>query len=431
MYNLSAFMTMNAMVNNQVDVTSPIGELSAMSRTFSREVGHYAKTQFSDVRLQSFHSATDGTLGAIPPAFVDPLLSLGQFLFNISIDGTLSDNKEACQQAVTAEFIGVLEVLAIGSMETNGTYWLPSSIFVKVLGGSDNVCRIWLSDAAFISQYDINEILVIPTVVPMDDLHLAREIALAKLKAINIHDFITRESQITGNIPETKLHTVEYDWVDKNDPSVRYPTPFMVAIYGASGVNDDLIRQAIIDSILKDSIYDRDEWEKIFPDLFRPTEFYIAPLWDRYSLPNNVVSAGLYSPTVALKDIPVYTSALLPAMEEDYLTENLVAVSTVLKGLMFLSIGNPRNRNDKFRFDVIWPTYINLSTTHADFNRIPVKTQKFIQQLINMLVIAEELTDYSALPTGMTRVVREGVKYLAASYDKVMYLVAIKSNPLN
>lgn len=428
MYNLSAFMTVNAMNNNLVGITSPIGELSSYSRTFSREVGNYAQAAYPDVRLQSFNSTTDGVAGKVPDAISNKILNLGQFLANASLAGTLSDNKETCHQAVNAEFTGVIEVISTGAMESNGQYWLPSYIFVRVLGAGDNTCRIWFSDASFRGQYDINEILVIPPVVPMDDLHLNREVALAKLRGINIQDVITREGILTGDIPETKLHSVEYDWVDKNDSTIRFPTPFLVAIYGASGINDDLIRQALIDSILAESAYGRDEWEKIYPDLFRPTEFYIGPIWDRHSLPNNSVSSGLFSPVLPYRTIEDYASKLFPVLEPAYIKANVASAGTCLKGLTFISIGNPRNREAKFRFEELWPTYIDLSTSHPDFNRVPPVTQKFIIQLIGMLVVAENLTDYSELPVGMTRVVRDGVKYLAGSYNKVMYLIAIRSN---
>lgn len=429
MYKLSAFMSMNAMNNNQVGVDSAIGELSSYSRTFSREVGKYSKVQYPEVFLHSFDSKDADVAVPAPDTIVTQILAMGQFLFTQSINGSLSDNKEACQQAITAEFNSVIEVVTVGAMATNGTYWLPSYVFLKVLG-SDNLCRVWLSDLAFRAQYDITELLVVLPVIPMDDLHKERAIALAKLDAISVHDMTTREGELTGDIPETKVHSVEYDWVDKNDPSIRVPTPFLVAVYGAAGLNDDLIRQALIDAILGSSVFDRTEWEKIFPDLFRPTEFFIAPIWDKYSLPNNVMSAGLFSPSLPLVEVPKYTGSLLPVMEADYMAANLVASTTVFKGLAFLAIGNPRNRNDSFRFDKLWPNYINLSVNHGDFDRIPPLTQKFIIKLIEMLVVAENVTDYSALPVGMTRITRDGIKYLAASYNKVMYLVAIGSNPI-
>lgn len=429
MRKLSAFISMNAMNVNLLGVTSPIGELSSYATTFSREVGKYGKVAYPDVFMHSFDSKLDDVHSVVPDAMVSKILAMGQFLFNTSIDGSLSDNKESCQQAITAEFATDLEVLTVGAMETNGVYWLPTYVFFKVLG-SDNLCRVWFSDPAFRAQYDINEIMVIPPVIPMDDLHKERAIALAKLDGISIHDMITREGILTGEIPETKLHTVEYDWVDKNDPSIRVPTPFMVAIYGASGINDDLIRQALIDHILANSAFDRDEWEKIFPDLFRPTEFYIGPIWDRYSLPNNTISAGLFSPVFPIRDTAKYAGSFFPAMDKAYLDANVATSTTVFKGLAFIAIGNPRNRGNLFRFEDLWPNYINLSTNHSDFDRIPPLTQKFIIKLITMLETAENLTEYSEIPTGMTRITREGIRYLASSYNKVMYLVALKVNPV-
>ena len=431
MYKLSAFITMATMPNNTPGVDSVIGELSTTSATSSREVGKYSDPSSPDVRMLSFSSVDDLTNERIPvaPLYSTKLLQLGQFLFTNSIDGTISDNKDTCQQLVEAEFNGHFEIYAMGEMVTNGTYFLPEYIFVKELTSTeDNILRIWFSDPAFKAQFDLHELVVVPPIDVLDDFHKDRTTVLALLNSITIPDHLAKAQELTKDSPETLMTSRHYDWVDKVDDTIRYPTPWTVAIYGLSGNNEDVIRQALVDYILANSAYPRADWEVIFPDLFRPTEFYIAPVWDRYSLPNRQTYGGMYSPTMPYKDFLSYGTHVLPAAELLYLQENLISFSTVFKNLMVVSVCNPRNRNDLFRFDELWPDYVSLSTTNIDFNRVSPETQKFILFMVELLKVAETMSEYSELPTGSSRVDRDGKVYLAKSYQNVLYLVSVKSN---
>jgi hypothetical protein len=55
-------------------------------------------------------------------------------------------------------------------------------------------------------------------------------------------------------------------------------------------------------------------------------------------------------------------------------------------------------------------------------------TKTWLYLLADMLVVAETMTAYSSLPLGMTRVTRNGILYLVASFKSVNYLLAAKSN---
>lgn len=434
MYKLSAFMSMTAMANNTPGANSPIGELSNTSGTSSKEVGKYYNQQYPDVRLLSFSSIDETTDTKVPvdPLYSNKLLQLGQWLFTKSIDGALSDNKENAQQIITAEFNGDFEILAMGSMVTNGVYWLPEYLFVKELTSTeDNILRVWFSDPAFKAQYDISELIPVAPISNLDDFHKDRATVLALIDAINATDVINRAQEIANAAPATLRISRDFDWVDKADDTVRAPVPWALVIYGLAGNNEDVIRQTLQDYILANSEYPREEWEKIFPDIFRPTEFYLIPAWDRESLPPQQTKGGLYSPTMPLADFASYGRQFIPDADDAYLGANLVAAATMFKGLIMATAGNPRNRYDLFRFDELWPKYIALTTTGHDFNRIPPETQNFCLRLIEWLRIAETMSEYSELPTGMSRVERNGKVYLAASIDEVLYLTAVKSNEIN
>lgn len=431
MYALSGFIEISAMISNEPAVTSVLGELSKRSQTFSREVGNYRNASFPDVELSSFNSNRDDVLVEVDPTYVDICLQVSQWLFQRSIDGSLSDDRENTRQLLLTEFSGILDIQRVGNMVTNGTYWLPEQLVFSKLGGTEeNVIRLWYSDPSFQAQYDQYEILVVPIVDPLDDLHGARATVMNILNAITVPIVLQKIDTLVGEHPPTEIVSTEYDWTDKNDPTVTKATPWTVIIYGAAGNNADLIREALINWILGNSAQIREEWEKIYPDLFLPNEFYITPIWDKYSIPNQMASTGLYSPTMKYADMMSYAYSTFHDVPLIHIREHLTHSVGIYKSLGFVAVGNPRNRDGVYSFDQLWPQYVTIGSDRADFNKLPPMTAEFIMLLTQMFQVAESLTEFGSIPPGMSRVIRGDVQYLAATYEKMLYLVSLKSNPI-
>jgi hypothetical protein len=55
-------------------------------------------------------------------------------------------------------------------------------------------------------------------------------------------------------------------------------------------------------------------------------------------------------------------------------------------------------------------------------------TQTFLQKLAVMIATAETMTQYSSIPLGYTKLMRNGILYIVYNYDTIDYLVAAKSN---
>lgn len=428
MYSLSAFVTIPALVNNQVGVVSPIGELSAKAKTFSREVGLYRMDDYPNTTLHSFSSVQDGNLVPVDLVIVDPILRIAEFLYARSIDNTLSDDRAFCQQLLVQQFGTTVQFTLVGRMVTNGTYWFPETLTISLINGGENVLKVWFADAAFRSQCDHYEIVVVPPVEPLDDLHGQRAVVLSMLDQLTIPDHLAKVQALTAQYSQTHVISTNYDWTDKNDPTILKATPWTVLVYGNAGNNDDLIREALVTYILANSQWPRSEWEKIYPDLFRPLEFYITPLWDRYSLPNMLTIAGVYSPTVPWREAMRYALATFYGENYQHCTEWLAESHSTYKSLSFVSIGNSKNRNGVFGFEVLWPDYAALSTTHADFARMSLKTQQFSLLLTEMFMHAEQMTPTSDTPNGFSRVRRGDFHYLGKTFNKVLYLVWLKYN---
>lgn len=428
MYQFSGFTTSTAFTSNVPGQVSTLGELSKSAATYTREMGIYGDVAYPEVRLLSFQSKEDGEEVELHPTRKALILELSQWLVTQSIAGSLSDNEEQCRLAIIAEFSDRLTLTTVNPMVNSGIYWLPSSIVFTIDDGEDNNCKVWFSDPAFRAQYDGYEIFVVDPIDNLDDFHTAPSIIVPMIKAIKVSDITQRVEALAGDKPYTLLQAREFDWVDKNDPENKHPVPWSVIIYGAAGINDDLIKIALQDHILANSTYTREEWEVVFPDIFLPTEFYLAPLWYRYSLPEGMMASGLYSPTVLQREVIPYALAVMPGYDQAHLENQVSVVSSVYKSIAFLACGHPRNRNGIQNFLEMWPEYANISTTHIDFNRLSPSTQNFIATLISLFSVAEKMDEFSDIPNGMTRVMRDEKWYLSRTFEQVQYLVPWKSN---
>lgn len=434
MYQLRGFVPISAFSDNAEGKVAAIGELSSLSRSFSRDVNFIRVAESPDVALAVFNNTRDGVVVDPEVVYYTLLLNVSQWIFTQSISGDLSKDQNTLLQNLNAAFTTRAKFSEVGEIVSNGRYWFPSYIVCSALESTDadSLLKVWYTDDAFRREYDLFEHVISPppTFDNIDDFFLPAATVITRIKAMNAETVNTQNNKYRGDYPETKLITTNYDYVSPLDETDTYPTPWSAFVYALAGISADSLRDSVVDYILKNSTHTRDEWEKIFPDLFTPTEFYIIPYWDKYSLPDNQLVAGFYSPTVPLKS--QLKTAKKYAFGTDYtdahLTDNLCISGNLYRSMQFLSIGNPKNRNAPTDFVTLWPKYAMISTTAIDFGRIPPETRAFMIALTSLLQAAEVATAFSVIPEGMTRVVRNNVTYMTMVHAKVQYVIPAKLN---
>lgn len=432
MYQLRGFVPINAFTDNTPDKIAVIGELSPLSRSFSRDVLWYRVDESPSVTLAAFNSDRDGKDVKVDVVYQTLILNMSHWLFEQSIAGELSKDTNVLLQALQAQFSKRAKVLDVGEVITNGRYWFPTSITVKALesDNEDNRLKVWYADESFKREYDLFTHVVAPPFDNIDDFFLPAATVIARIQAINAENHNKQISKYRGDFPETELITTNYDFISPLDPDDAYPVPWSVYDYGLAGLSADAIRDSIVDYIKANSKHTIDEWEKIFPDLFTPTEFYIIPYWDRYSLPDNQLQAGFYSPTIPLRS-QLKTAkkyAFGAAYTDKFMQDNLAVSGNLYRSLQFLSIGHPKNRHAPTKFEELWPKYALISTTSLDFGRIDPLTREFMFRLTELLQAAEIATPYTEIPKGMTRVNRNGVIYMTTVFNRVQYVIPAKQN---
>lgn len=432
MFQLHAFMVINPLIDNSIGKVSVLGELSPESHSYSREVGIYAHEDYSDIRLMTFHSVNDGIKEALESDLAHQILGLGHWLSQESLSNRIDDDRSLFLQKVSAEFLGKVTILQVGKMVTDGKYWLPEYITFQLTSDSrPNRYKVWFADEAFRHQYDKYEIEVIPPIVNVDDFHKSVGKVRQTLTDHNVSELHARVNIIADKHPYTYIISNMYDYVNPLDNKEKLPTSWTVIVYGEAGRNNDVIRDAIADYVLDNSDYARAEWEKLIPDLFVPTEFYLSPMWTQYATENLQLKGGIYSPVVPYRKVIPWALRTMYGYSEEHLINKTVVFNSIFKSIAVVACGHAKNRVTFPEFEKAWPEYCNIYTTSRDFNRIGPETQEFILFMNKMFFEAETLTPDAEIPQGMTRVMRGDLFYLTSQFNTATYLVPLRYNFLN
>lgn len=456
MYTLKGFIRYNDLINNTPGIVSPLGELSPVGLSYTKEKGYYTTPGIIDIELVSMTSnLTDvGITNKYPvPANIrDFTLAIAQWIRNNATNSVILDEVNGQYpdylNALNTEFTQPtwagrnITTLQIGEMVT---LTLPGNVDIKIPSWVGFNCeynepsdptdysatvKLWFSDTAFRNEFDDYEIIVVP---PLDDDQLDTFITGNYTTINGLMNAYTRpiqQTKITEAIdiyPPTLVKTFMFDWYDNSvNPPATVPTPWSVVIYGIAGNNMDYILEAIRDHILDNSAHDVDDWVEVFPDIFRMTEYIITPMWNRYSIPNMTLQAGLYSPMVNFnQDIDDILPTFTP-YPEAHVRLHAMSGTFTYKSLSFYSVGSNLNRHNEFDFIDEFPDYAAIPTDSNDFGKMTPKTQNWVIFINSLLLIAEEMSSFSPIPLTATRVVRNGILYIASTFENVQYLVVSK-----
>lgn len=429
MYSLKGFVAYGAMADNAPGAVATLGELSTDSLTYAKEKGQYTLADYPDAILVSFSSYQDDSMVKVPTAFSTQALKIGQWIFEESTTGALSADSNSFLRELLAEFGTEITDVTVGDMVSNDAgYWMPEWISY-VSTEEESRVKLWFADHAFSNQYDSYEIEFIKPIDNLDDFFKIRSTVTSLVNAKDFNDRTAEIQAARGDYPYTILRSDLFVWNDPNSDTNTLDVFWPSLIYGTVGNNIDIVKQDLADWILGQSTHTREEWAEIFPDIFTNTEFIITPLWTQYAIANKTLQAGVYSPTIDFKkalEIAKQT-AQGTGYSDNHIESHLRASFVPYKSLAFLALGSPENRDGILDFNQRFVDYISVTTDSGDFNRMSVKTQNWVLFFYELLKIAEEMTEFSDIPLGYSRISRNGVLYVSANYDNIQYLVVLRS----
>lgn len=430
MLTIKAFATHDRFANNDKFTTHPFGEASTYTLTYAKDKGIYA-TESDNVKLYTFNTSQDHEYTKLTPQWSNHVFDVVKFVYNYAIehagDKIFADE---LRRALIAQFGNISQDFRIGAIVDDGNIWMPSWLSWSKID-EPSLIKIWFSDKAFSNQFDEFEIVAVTALPHVDDFFLSRHAIVEKLAEIT-PDVQTERVELAKNkLPNTRLRTYMFNWVNPLDPEDTIPTQWDNIIYGAAGDNIDSIKDTIRDTILDSSEHSEEEWKKIFPDIFTRTEFTIVPQWDKYAIPEKRIVKGLYTPVGQMSK--VYDNYLKDFTKDahypkPHVLEYMSSLNFPFKSIsLFVTSGN-ENRKGMFLLNDVFSDLIAVSSLHEDFNRQSKDTREFSEALMNMLIIAEEMDEYTEVPFGFTRVIRHGKVFVVKSIKNVHFLVAAKSN---
>lgn len=428
--HILAFASVASLVDNAPGRNSTLGELSTWSQTFTKHRGEYTDTGIPGIRLNTFSVKEDGTDRQVDLDYEEYSIPLRvvKSLIDYARGRALPIDPNDFRDAVQADNFENIENLRFGELEDNGSITLPSWIGFNSKKSSKDVYTIWLADIAFRLQYPEFEITVIAPVEDLTKLYGPWQAGVNAMIEQNNSKLMARVQAAKDLHPETYVRYFEFDYVNQINSTQKRTSSWYILVYGEAGDNDDAIKDAIISYLVKNTGKNEAVWEKIFPELFKRTEFILYPRWDLESVPNMSTLTGLYSSFLGLENSINYAITNTPFYPAPHVKANSFTFPVTYKGLGVVGVNGINNADGMLDMRTLWRDYIAIPSTSPDFQRMQPATQEWVHFLIRCVEAAETATGSSALPQGMRRSRRGDLWYISASYNKANYMFAMRRN---
>tara|TARA_B100000700_G_scaffold330179_1_gene455095 strand:- start:6162 stop:7478 length:1317 start_codon:yes stop_codon:yes gene_type:complete len=426
MSTVKGFVIINDLINNDKNTLSPVGEMSSHARSYSPDNREYSSSTYPNLRLALMSTLDDnGEQMDVGNEVGNVLLNLIDYIDTKARNGELTSNNAVLNQFISNDYPSIAVGLFVsGAMvASDAGYYYPSYINWTANG---TTFTLWFSNRTFIRQYDEYTLIPIKPVEELNDLHRPYT-EISDVLTEDLPRMLGMANEISQEAPYTALTPFEVTWNDKHSSTTKKLTWYVVQ-YGVAGNNPDAIAAAIAKSILEDSDYDSVEWYDVFPTLFRPTEFIIVPMWHRVAIEEQTGLAGTYSPTVNYQEAMGLSLPALANYPLEHVDVNLTVSHAAYKTIAFTAVGEIGNSDGIFRFEEKFPDYTALSAQETDFNRLSPETQDWVILFHRMLTAAETVNEFTQLDTDISRITRDGVDFLIATYKDVNYLVVQKQS---
>lgn len=427
---IRGFVTKSTFINNTLGQIAPVYELSPFAMTYTRERGEYTHSNYLGNTLHTF-TALDGTTGEhveLTAAQVEEV-----FLVTAQVQSYFESHPypfdlDDFQNVVLANLGGSINLFRYGTIETGVLPVVPDWISWWSNIGTGAEFRIWFKTESFENQYSYYDIIPVAPIDDLDRFFGTYGDLATQLNAMTVSEIAERAMDARDNHPETYLRFYTFKYYNPINPAQWTNTTWGVLVYGKNGDNIDSIKDAIVEHVLANSSYTQAQWEDIFPDLFKRTEFLIYPRWDKIAIPNLTEQGALYSTMMDPVESVSFAIQKWNTINPAFIEANLTLFPYNYKALSLLCLNGQSNLFGYTSLRGLFPDYIPVSTSSVDFNRMSLSTRNWLLAIQPLILAAETATEYTSLQNPLRRVIRDGVLYITLMYDNVNYLVAAKSN---
>lgn len=431
MKSFKGFAHNGTTVNNAKDAVAAVGELSAISTTFTRDQTKFIQAITPGYMLRGFSYYVDDVVTQFPAADANKILNIISWAYTQATGGFFTSAASSVNALWLTDQAGTYDLTEVGAMQVfNTNKYCPSYLVFAPKNDANTTWKIWFTNTAFFAQFDETEIKHAKPLASLDSFFTDYTHLKPLLAARTLSDTVAQFDTYRGNTPETRIRSDVFTWVDQLDKTLTIPVEWPSLIWGEAGNNLDRVKESLATFILANSTKTREQWAAIFPDIFTSTEIIISPLWDEFSVAERQRGDGIYRGTGNMMTGIARAKLLCKGVK--YTATHIQAVAndmpTQYKSLRCVVVGGPENRDGKTQFVQWYPDWMNVPTTHVDFMRMSANTRGAVMVIMDLLELAEEMTLTTPAPSGYSRMSRDGVAYIAKSYGGLLHMAVLKDS---
>ncbi len=381
--NIHAFMEDSYLVDNNTNVVSTYGELSAKTRTYSKDIKVHG---LGSVIMNVFSSVSDTSDNTVPPGLIGKIFQIHSAVTAITGSPTPSSVVSFMEtNGVTAASISEPVVYY------NGTKLGYSKLSFSYDG--DQV-TLWHKDSAMRADYPYTEHEVILPVDTLIDLEAPETDIREATAAASLTEIHNKAMTAAGDIPFTSIHTDAIGIYETGvtTPSTNpIPVNFTVISRGPKGDLYSERRAAIKAYIIEHAGTSLTTWQEIIGrDLFGSKEMMILPFWNEVQSqqgPDPVAYAGFSNVSGRLADI----HSIIDTYSPDHIDQYAVFMPFQYRYITLAFIPNTNNSTDNLDISAMFPDYTMAPNEpdNVSFTRMSLETRRFINFIHEMLIKAE------------------------------------------
>lgn len=426
---IQGFVQINSLVSNLPNQVAPLGELSSFSMTYAKDKTEWGNSLYPDYSLTCFKAFDDQTETVInvEPNDLDMMFRILQLAVQYAAGHTQPYVAQDFRNSIIAEVSDRVTNLQFGKFKSNGNIALPEWVSFRSIDGT-TFYKYWLADSAFADQYDDYVIEVIPPIENIDKFFMPYAQVVEALAEQTLSSLTQLIEEKKGPFPETYIRFNEYVFRNVNNINQSVKTNWTLVVYGKAGSDIDKMKDAVIDYVMSHTNYTREQWEHMFPELFKRTEFVLVPRWDKIAIEDMQELSGLYGSIMDPAECVAFAKEAVTFYSPAYVETNVSILPFDYKALTILSVNGMNNSDYASNLKSLFPDYLPINSNSLDHSRMSPVTRAWVVLLEGVLIIAESADEYTSLPYHVRRTYKDGKMFFSFVYKNVNYLVMAKMN---
>lgn len=424
---VKGFYSVPKLSNNSALTTAVFGELSQYASTFSRDYKTFTRGS-SQLNFCAFSVKSDGNKTELGINYSSLACEVGDWIYNLGLTFSPSSTRLNFIQALQDNFGNKVKNVNCGNIISNINLRMPSWVSWETdTQPVSHFYKIWITGAAFETEYDDYEIFVVPPVQNINSLFQPYPDLVVELAKNDISAIHTRLTAVRNRFPETVVYTEMVELIDGTNSNNKINVGWTALIYGPSGNSTDNVKQAIINYILSNSNNVESDWRLLMPDLFNTTCFYVIPRWSNFATPPRIALPGIFSPVVnAIENFNFVKNITSSYISTPHLTTNLETTIHRYKDISLSFIGGEFNRLNLFKFTDYFSDYNAQESTNEDFNRQKQSTKDLTNLLTLILKKIDNWETDNTVPASLRVLTKFNQKFIVGKLNNVEFLVLMK-----